>query len=444
MFFKGKNLMEIISGFSKLSKVEKIHWLTGQVNKESLSVFDKFWHQDESLQKVIDDFSENTISNYIFPYGIAPNFLIDDKIYAIPMVIEESSVVAAASKSAKFWQERGGFKTKVLSTLKVGHVHFLFNGEKEKINNFFQIHRAKFLKSISPLVANMEKRGGGLVDLKLIDRTRSLENYYQLEAKFETCDAMGANFINSVLEKIAQTLVQYAEVENSFSQSEKNIEVIMSILSNYTPECVVRAWVECPIEDLGQFDTGMKAQEFAFKFERAVQIAKIDVNRAVTHNKGIFNGIDALVLATGNDFRAIEACGHAYAARDGQYRGLSSCTISDGLFRFELEIPLALGTVGGLTSLHPMARASLDLLDNPSANTLMRLCACVGLAQNFGALRSLVTTGIQKGHMKMHLLNILNQLGASANQIEMAKSYFEDKTVSFSAVRDFLNNTTLQ
>jgi hydroxymethylglutaryl-CoA reductase len=217
----------------------------------------------------------------------------------------------------------------------------------------------------------------------------------------------------------------------------------MSILSNYTPDCIVKTYVECPIEDLGLIG-GMEANEFAHKFERAVQIAKVDVNRAVTHNKGIFNGIDAVVLATGNDFRAIEACGHAYAARDGQYRGLSSCSIDNGLFRFELTIPLSLGTIGGLTSLHPMSKMSLELLDGPSASELMKLVSVVGLAQNFGALSSLVTTGIQKGHMKMHLLNILNQLNATKEQIELSKIYFANNTVSFSSVREFLQVGPLQ
>lgn len=430
--------MDIVSGFSKLSKQEKINWLGSQVENSEVSEVSRFWHANSEEQKILDDFSENTISNFILPYGVSPNFSIDEKIYAVPMVIEESSVVAAASKSAKFWLSRGGFKTKIISTTKVGHVHFMYAGDKEKLHHFFNLHKVNLLQSVKELTRNMEKRGGGVKDLILVDKTNSLENYFQLEATFETCDAMGANFINSVLEEFADCFILLAQQYNSFTHSEKEIEIIMSILTNYTPNCVVRAYVECPIEDLGEFEGGMSGLEFAHKFDRAVQIAKVDVNRAVTHNKGIFNGIDSVVLATGNDFRAIEACGHAYAAKDGQYRGLSSCLISDETFKFELEIPLALGTIGGLTSLHPMAKTTLSLLDKPSAAELMKIVACVGLAQNFGAIRSLVTTGIQKGHMKMHLLNILNQLSATKQQIEMAKSHFEDKTVSYSSVREFL------
>jgi hydroxymethylglutaryl-CoA reductase len=214
----------------------------------------------------------------------------------------------------------------------------------------------------------------------------------------------------------------------------------MCILSNYTPNCRVKASVSCPIEELAEESLGMSAEEFAQKFKRAITISKIDRSRATTHNKGIFNGIDAVVLATGNDFRAIEACGHAYAARDGEYRGLSDCEIKDGVFTFWLEIPLALGTVGGLTALHPMAKLSLDMLQNPSAKELMEIVAVIGLAQNFGAVRSLVTSGIQKGHMKMHLMNILNHLEANNEERELAKVKFENEIISFNAVREYIKS----
>ena len=182
----------------------------------------------------------------------------------------------------------------------------------------------------------------------------------------------------------------------------------------------------------------MSAETFAYKFEKALKIASIDTYRATTHNKGIFNGIDSVVIATGNDFRAVEACGHAYAARDGQYSSLSFCEVKDGVYRFWLDIPLAIGTVGGLTNLHPLAKRSLEMMGNPTANELMKIIATVGLAQNFAAVRSLVTTGIQKGHMKMHLMNILNHLEATEKEVKEAIIYFADKLVSFTAVREFL------
>ena len=248
---------------------------------------------------------------------------------------------------------------------------------------------------------------------------------------------MGANFINSVLESFATTLQKFVKTHPNFDSTERDLTIVMAILSNYTPKCLVRAWVECPVVDLEGACKDMDAETFADKFYKAVRIAKIDSFRATTHNKGIFNGIDAVVLATGNDFRAIEACGHTYAARTGHYQSLSDCTVENGVFKFWLDIPLAVGTVGGLTSLHPMAKKSLELLDNPDAPELMQIIAATGLAQNFGAIRSLVTTGIQKGHMKMHLVNILNHLEASEKEAKEAMAYFKDKVVSFTAVREF-------
>jgi hydroxymethylglutaryl-CoA reductase len=431
--------MNTISGFSKLSKEEKINWLAHNLLDESeVAKIREFWHQDKKIQKTIDEFSENTLTNFMMPFGIAPNFKIDDKIYHVPMVIEESSVVAAASKSAKFWLSRGGFKTKIIDTTKIGQVHFLYNGDKDKLYNFFNLSKSEILNSTQEITSNMDKRGGGIKDISLDDKTNSMSNYYVINMSFNTCDAMGANFINSVLEKVATVFTELAEAAGVFTEDE-NINIIMSILSNYTPSCKVKAYVECPISELGDV-SGISAKEYSEKFYNAIQIAKVNVDRAVTHNKGIMNGIDAVILATGNDFRAVEACAHAYAARDGQYRSLSSCTIENDLFRFELEIPLALGTVGGLTSLHPLSNLTLKILDNPNAQELMKIVACVGLAQNFGAINSLVTTGIQKGHMKMHLLNILNQLEANEDQIKLAKKYFEDKVVSFQNVREFIEN----
>jgi hydroxymethylglutaryl-CoA reductase len=399
-----------------------------------------YWHQNPDIQKRFDEFSENTLTNFNLPFGIAPNFLINGKMYSVPMVIEESSVVAAASLGAKFWLDRGGFKTKVLSTQKVGQVHFLWQGPKQKLVQFFERSKNDLLTSVKDLTVNMELRGGGILSLELVDMSDQLENYFQLKLNFNTCDAMGANFINSVLEHMASVWKRKIATDSEMNSTEKELQIIMCILSNYTPECLVECSVECDIDELGVFSDGMNARDFAQKFATGVRIAEIDPNRAVTHNKGIMNGIDAVVLATGNDFRAIEACAHAYAARDGQYRSLSHVTLSDNKFKFTLQLPLAVGTVGGLTSLHPLAKTSLSILERPSAAELMQIMAAVGLAQNFSAVKSLVTTGIQKGHMKLHLLNILNQLGATTDQIEKGKEHFSDKVVSYTAVRNFMDS----
>ena len=433
--------MNTVSGFSKMPKEQKIQWLSEQLRNEGSVLASKlphYWHTDASVQKRFDEFSENTLTNYYLPFGIAPNFLINGKIYSVPMVIEESSVVAAASLGAKFWLERGGFHCRVISTKKVGQVHFQWLGPKEKLKNYFADFKDELLKSVSALTSNMKSRGGGIVDLELVDMTDQIENYYQLKLQAETCNAMGANFINSILEEMAKVFREGVASDSRFEESEKEVHVIMCILSNYTPDCIVECSVECPIEALGDFADNISSVEFAKKFAAAVRIAEVDPNRAVTHNKGIMNGVDAVVIATGNDFRAIEASAHAYASRDGQYRSLSSVSIAGDKFKFTLKIPLAVGTVGGLTSLHPLAKTSLEILGNPSAAELMQITAAVGLAQNFGAIKSLVTTGIQKGHMKLHLLNILNQLEASQEEIEQGKRYFSDKVVSFTGVRDFL------
>ena len=292
------------------------------------------------------------------------------------------------------------------------------------------------MSSISALEANMKKRGGGLIDIELIVSTEVLEGYYQLHCTFETLNAMGANFINSCLEEIAKTFESLSLEHDSFKEQNAYPEVIMSILSNYVPECLVRAEVNCTLDQLSTPE--IDGKQFAEKFISAIEIAKAETKRAVTHNKGIMNGIDAMIIATGNDFRAVEAGIHAYAARNGKYTSLTDAYIKDENFYFNIEVPMALGTVGGLTSLHPLVSVAHKLLQNPDAHELMQLVAVAGLAQNFAAIRSLVTTGIQKGHMKMHLLNILNQLKASDHEKEQALLYFKDRAISHIAVDNFV------
>lgn len=441
MDHKTTNEQKIISGFSKLSKVGKLKWLAENFFRDPQSTIEElrsYWHSDDNQQKILDGFSENTISNFPMPFGVAPNFLIDGKPYAVPMVIEESSVVAAASMAAKYWMSRGGFKTTILGTIKIGQVHFKWFGGKELFIKIFPQIKADLIQEAKSITANMDKRGGGILDIELLDFTEKEDGLYQLRCSFETCDSMGANFINSVLEQFGKSLQTFIFNHPSTSGQSNQLMVIMCILSNFTPDCLVRAEVSCPISELGTMGFDLDAEALAYKFWTAIRIAEIDPYRATTHNKGIFNGIDAVVLATGNDFRAIEACGHAYAAKDGQYKSLSHCSIEDDVFRFWIDMPLAVGTVGGLTNLHPIAKKSLELLGNPTAEELMKVIAVTGLAQNFAAIRSLITTGIQSGHMKMHLVNILHQLKARDNEIENAVEYFSDKVVSFSAVRDFL------
>lgn len=426
-----------ISGFSKKTKDAKIEWLLESYfnnSQAAKNTLEQYWNDNEALQQLHDDFIENALTNYYLPFGVAPNFLVNDTLYALPMVIEESSVVAAASNAAKFWLERGGFTAEVISSTKNGQVHIDFYGASETLTDFFTAIKPKLIASIASLQKNMQKRGGGLLDLELLDATHTLEGYYQLHATFETLDAMGANFINSCLEKIAATLEAEAATYKDFTTHKP--KVVMSILSNYVPECLVRARVDCKVEDLTH--NGISGATFAKDFVRAIAIAKSETRRAVTHNKGIMNGIDAVILATGNDFRAVEAGVHAYASKNGYYSSLTHAKIEEDVFSFWIEIPLALGTVGGLTTLHPLVKFALQLLQQPSARDLMQLVAVAGLAQNFAAVKSLVTDGIQKGHMKMHLMNILNQVEATSEEKQKAIIHFKTTAVSHSAVVNFI------
>lgn len=429
-------MAKYVSGFSKLSKSDKINWIVDTYfsnNKDAKSILKQYWNSNDKLQSLHDEFIENTITNYYLPLGVAPNFLINGKYYTIPMAIEESSVVAAASKAAKFWLYRGGFKAEVISTTKIGQVHFMYEGSVDLLKSYFDFIKPKLISDTKSITKNMEKRGGGILDIELIDKTNSLNNYYQLHASFETQDAMGANFINSCLEQFAKTFKDNANDFENFNSDD--LEIVMSILSNYVPNCLVRAEVSCKVSELNESEN-ISPEDFANKFLQAIQIAEVEPYRAVTHNKGIMNGIDAVVLATGNDFRAVEAGVHAYATKNGSYTSLTHASVEDGVFKFWMEIPLALGTVGGLTNLHPLVKLSLELLRKPSAKELMQIVAVAGLAQNFAALRSLTTTGIQQGHMKMHLMNILNQYNANKQEKKVLVEHFKTNVVTHNAVVD--------
>ena len=435
-----KSFKNKVEGFSKFSKEEKINWIEKNYFENLPNpILKKYWNNDISLQKIHDEFTENTISNFYLPLGVAPNFLIDKKDYTIPMVIEESSVIAAACKAAKFWRTKGGFKTSTKSFKKTGQVHFIYSGNKTDLMDFFKINKSKFFEDCNSITSNMVKRGGGIIDIELLDKTNDIENYFQLNAIFDTVDSMGANFINSCLEQFASTLKNESIKSTQLKTETYPIDVIMSILSNYVPECLVRAEVSCNV-NLLDTQNGLSGKEYADKFIRAIEIAKTQTTRAVTHNKGIMNGIDSVVIATGNDFRAVEAGVHAYASKDGNYKSLTDASLIEDVFKFWIEIPLALGTVGGITNLHPLVKWSLDLLGNPNAQDLMKIVAVAGLAQNFGAINSLITTGIQKGHMKMHLINILNSLDANENEKNKLLDIFKTNIVSYSSVKKELEN----
>ena len=241
-----------VSGFSKKTKAEKLDWISQQFHNPSqaLEVLHNYNHSDQALQTLHDEFIENALTNFYMPLGVAPNFIINGKTLTIPMAIEESSVVAAASNAAKFWSTKGGFKATIIGTEKVGHVHFMYHGDVQKLNRFFEQYRAVLLASTDEITHNMRSRGGGITALSLVDKSDAISDYYQLDVRFETQDAMGANFINSCLEQLGTTLKALAAKHPDFSEKEKAIEVVMSILSNYVPNCMVEAAVSCPVNEL--------------------------------------------------------------------------------------------------------------------------------------------------------------------------------------------------
>ena len=428
--------MTIVSGFSKLNRAQRIKYLVehSKLNEDDGIGFGEFDAAGLEDQQVLSDMTENYLGNFPVPMGVVTNLVLNGVIISVPFVTEESSVVAAASKAAKFWASRGGFRAVVLSTIKKGQVHFTWNGKPETISALFPAIREKLILSATDLTAKMRKRGGGITEIHLLNKTLELTDYYQIDVSFETAEAMGANFINSCLETFASVLRNIPELNSE----EQKVEIILSILSNYTPDCRVKCHVECPVEDLAGWDMNLTGRAFAAKFKQAADIANLDASRAVTHNKGIFNGIDAVLVATGNDWRAASASAHAYASREGRYKGLTRIDSSDQIFRYELELPLAIGTVGGITHIHPVMKKAMAIMNDPDARQLMMIAAASGLASNFSAVASLITTGIQEGHMRMHLTNILSQLNASQAEREYAVSHFQRNAISYAAVGDLI------
>jgi hydroxymethylglutaryl-CoA reductase len=427
--------VERVEGFSKLDQIEKRELVASVLENPNdvMDLLQSFAHPDAEIQELLNEFSENTLTNFPLPYCIAPNFKIDGQNYLVPMVIEESSVVAAASNAAKFWFDKGGFRTEIINTEKVGQVHFIWNDDVKKLTDNFASLKQELINGTMDITENMRNRGGGILDIVLKDFTHEEPGLMQLFATFETVDSMGANFINSCLERFAML---FKDWYNSLDGAKENgLEIVMCILSNLTPNCMVKCWVECDIADLDNYVPGTSGEDFARRFRTAIRIAQVDSFRATTHNKGIYNGVDAVVLASGNDFRAVEACGHAFASMSGRYTSLTDVKIDGSRFVFTLRLPLALGVVGGLTNLHPLVKLTNKLLGNPSAKTLMGIAAAAGLANNFGAVKSLVTTGIQRGHMKMHLFNIMKQLGVEKHEQAQIIEYFKENVVSVSEVR---------
>jgi len=429
----------IYKGFSRLSESEKRKLVSHLCEEPGVTELElnSYIVKDAARREMFMDLSENTVSAHHLPYGIAPNFVVNGNIYHVPMVTEESSVVAACASAARFWAERGGFAVKEIKTTKLGHVYFQWFADDKILFDAWPKLKATLLSRLKYVTASMVQRGGGIISLELSDDRHKTDKLFRLIVEFDTVNSMGANFINTCLEELAQGLDE--GLNSGKSQEKADCRIVMSILSNYVEDCTVTVEVSCPIRNLQGITAGMSPLQFAQKVELAYQIAWNDVYRATTHNKGIMNGVDAVIIATGNDWRAAEAGAHAFASRSGHYRALSQCEIKNDHINIWLTIPLALGTIGGITNLHPLAKKSLDILGNPTAPELMAIVASAGLASNFAAVQSLVTVGIQKGHMKLHLVNIFNALGANPKQRQLATDFFQGQKVSFAAVKQFID-----
>ncbi|WP_064579665.1 hydroxymethylglutaryl-CoA reductase, degradative [Streptobacillus moniliformis] len=385
----------------KKSREDRIKLLkeNGNISEDTFNILND---SDVLSDEMADKFIENQIGVYGIPLGLATNFLINGKEYIIPFAIEEPSVIAAACNAAKIIKKSGGFKAQITDRLIIGQIAIYDVKDFEKAKNDIYSIKDRLLKIANDSQKSIVNLGGGARDIKLEKKEDFLIIYLYVDA----VDAMGANTVNTMLESIAPVIVEICLGTK-----------LMSIISNYSTSSMVKA--ECFVEieeDLGK------------KIEKAIEFANADIYRAVTNNKGIFNGIDAISLATGNDWRAIEAGAHAYASRDGKYKSLTSWKYKNGILHGIMELPLAIASFGGSVGVHPTSKISLEILGNPNAKELSEITACVGLAQNFAALRALVTVGIQKGHMKLQLKSFAMYLGLEDEKIKILEKEFENET----------------
>ena len=425
----------MIAGFSKLTLRSKLELLNNEVGlaKEDLAIISDNFDVQNISHIAVSQLTENVITTFPLPYSIVPNFLINQVPYFVPMVTEESSVVAAAAASAKFWNPLGGFQYRVISNIKMGHIHFLWHADFALLRSEFPHITKALFDACSDMERNMKARGGGILNIELLDLSDTIDHYGQIQVSFDTRDSMGANFINSCLEAMAQRFNEI--VSNSLTLHCAALEIIMSILTNDAQACMVECSVKTKITDLKIENPAM----FITRFAKAVEIANKNPARAITHNKGIMNGMDAVLMATGNDVRAVEAAFHSHASSGGSYVGYGNFSDQAGYFHYSLTIPMPLGTVGGIIPVHPGVQLSHKILSFPNANQLMGIVASVGLASNFAALRALVSSGIQKGHMKMHLSKILMKLKATESEISAASEHFACRTVAYHLVESFIN-----
>ncbi|MCB5157903.1 hydroxymethylglutaryl-CoA reductase, degradative [Streptococcus mutans] len=413
------------SGFSRKTLQERLKHLEKHqlLSTEELK---KLCQNQQLPLETANQMVENVLGTFSLPFALAPDFLIDGKEYQVPFVTEEPSVVAAASFAAKIIKRSGGFSTKIHNRQILGQVALYDVDDFDKAHKNILDKKALLLSLANEAHPSIVKRGGGACDLMTEIKGSFLIVYLSVDTK----EAMGANIVNTMLETLAAPLE-----ELSGGQS------LMAILSNYATEALVAAQCQVNLRFLSRDKT--EAKKLARKMDLASQLAQIDVYRASTHNKGIFNGIDALVLATGNDWRAIEAGGHAYASRDSHYRGLSAWSYDDKneILEGKITLPMPIATKGGSIGLNPTVQCAYDLLGNPTAKELAAIIAAVGLAQNFAALKALTSTGIQTGHMKLQAKSLALLAGAKEKEVSaLVSQLLKAKHMNLETAQTLLKN----
>ena len=411
------------TGFSKKTPAERLQML-----KEKGLLQDEHWQLLDSQQtlplETANQMSENVLATLALPYSLVPDFLVDGKSYQVPFVTEEPSVVAAASFAAKIIKRSGGFETEVHKRQMIGQIALYQVDKADQAIKDVLRKKKELLEQANQAYPSIVARGGGARDLWLEPKDDFLIFYLSVD----TQEAMGANMLNTMLEALTLSLEELTGGKS-----------LMAILSNYATDSLVTA--RCVIDYRFLSRDKAEAELLANKMQLASKLAKVDPYRAATHNKGIFNGIDALVLATGNDWRAIEAGAHAYASREGSYSGLSTWNADSDNRQLhgQMTLPMPIATKGGSIGLNPAVAASFDLLGQPQAKDLASLIVSVGLAQNFAALKALVSTGIQAGHMKLQAKSLALQAGAQDEEIAaVVRLLSAKKAFNLSAAQEIL------
>ena len=394
-------------GFSKKNIIDKIKILYD--NKIINNEYKNILENNTTLPlEIAEQMTENTIGTFALPFSIVPNIMVDNINYTVPMVTEEPSVVAACSYAGKLIAKSGGFTTEILDRKMIGEVALFDINNLEKAEKIILKNKEKILQLANNSHPSIVVRGGGAIDITTKIFNEKNNSFLVVSLIADVKEAMGANILNNMLEGIKPLL---EELTNS--------KALMAILSNYATKSLVKS--TCAIDIKYLSNDKKEAFNIAKKIELASEFAKIDIYRATTHNKGIFNGIDATVIATGNDWRSIEAGGHAFATKNGKYEGLTNWVFDETNKKIigELTLPMPIASVGGSIGLNPTVKAAFNILNNPDAKTLASIIVSVGLAQNFAAIKALVSSGIQKGHMKMQARSLALFAGAEGNEVEI-------------------------